>query len=289
MKKLCKLLPFVFSTVFFACGEESATSVGDESSSSYVELSAISSSSNNERVPQSGQTDEGLSSSSSNQEVLLSSSSISAETESSSAALSSNYDPVTGILTDERDGRIYKTAKVGKQIWMAQNLWLDNPNIVDGCTDNYYDYQIENDSILEKHGRHYGWITAVQISCEYEEQYAFYGTNPAFKTPVQGICPSGWHIPTIAEWQELFNVAPLEQLLSKEYNRKLCKGTDNFGLNLTVPNDDEEYYTQYIVVDEASPTKAFSISITCDDPDELVEVVAERKYSIFTYLRCVKD
>ena len=30
--------------------------------------------------------------------------------------------PETGSFTDQRDGKIYKTVKIGDQVWMAENL-----------------------------------------------------------------------------------------------------------------------------------------------------------------------
>jgi uncharacterized protein (TIGR02145 family) len=51
------------------------------------------------------------------------------------------------------------------------------------------------------------------------------------KGTVQGICPDGWHIPSIAEWSSL-NAYPASQLRSTKYwLSPLGPGTDNYGFD----------------------------------------------------------
>ena len=79
-------------------------------------------------------------------------------------------------LKDTRDGKQYKTMKVGEKVLMAENLNYDLEGAV--CFRNSEDF-------CGKYGRLYTYETAMAGS---EEEYT------------QGICPKGWHIPAAEEW-----------------------------------------------------------------------------------------
>lgn len=116
-----------------------------------------------------------------------------------------------GSLTDNRDGRTYKTIRIlakkefgdedtEELVVMAENLnYVDNSQNMEG---NNWCYN--NDSInCLKGGRYYTWTAAMNIDPKWQVTNAPEGT---IKTPHQGICPNGWHIPTVEEWEMLWNV-----------------------------------------------------------------------------------
>ncbi|MBO6076389.1 MAG: fibrobacter succinogenes major paralogous domain-containing protein [Fibrobacter sp.] len=106
-----------------------------------------------------------------------------------------------GTLTDERDGQTYKTVTIGSQTWMAENLNYQTANSY--CYDNI----VYNSTT---YGRLYTWAAAMDSvgiwskngkGCGYGKTY---GKTCSPTYPVRGVCPEGWHLPTIAEFETLF-------------------------------------------------------------------------------------
>jgi len=113
----------------------------------------------------------------------------------------------TGTFTDARDGNQYNWVKIGDQIWMAENLaYLPSVNMVaDGSEDAagsyYYVYGYNGTNVADAkatanyttYGVLYNWTAAM-------DGEASSTTNPS---GIQGVCPTGWHLPSDAEWTEL--------------------------------------------------------------------------------------
>ena len=108
--------------------------------------------------------------------------------------------PGAATLTD-RDGNTYNTVQIGAQCWMKENLrttkYADGTSIPQGSSSTYsvaYWYY-PNDVASNKpiYGLLYNWTAVMRSS---SSSYA----NPS---GVQGICPTGWHVPSDAEWTQL--------------------------------------------------------------------------------------
>ena len=102
-----------------------------------------------------------------------------------------------GVMTDSRDGKKYKTVKIGSQIWMAENLAYETP----------YSWDI----VSEKTGRHYGRAYPWQVALK--------------------ACPEGWHLPSGKEFLNLLEF--LGGRDNSETGKKLLPRTFFGRLNVT--------------------------------------------------------
>ena len=112
---------------------------------------------------------------------------------------------VKGTFKDERDGKTYKTVKIGDQTWMAENLNYKS--------ENSFCYK-DNDEYCEQYGRLYA--------------------PAAVKN--DNICPDGWRLPTIVEWNTLY----------KNVGNNLYIGvTDPYEFNISLGGyrDKDRYYS----------------------------------------------
>ncbi|MBO7412629.1 MAG: fibrobacter succinogenes major paralogous domain-containing protein [Fibrobacter sp.] len=116
-----------------------------------------------------------------------------------------------GTLTDDRDGQTYKTVKIGEQWWMAENLnYRYIQQTYNGGEGDSSSYCYDNDPAnCEKYGRLYLWSAAMDSAGIISDNTANgcgYGEICNLdNVKVRGVCPEGWHLPDITEWNALFN------------------------------------------------------------------------------------
>lgn len=96
------------------------------------------------------------------------------------------------------DGNVYKTVKIGKQVWMAENLKTTRYN--DGTEipnlESSSDWVIEDGT--EGHNGAYCWFENEIINKDtYGALYNWYTVQTG------KLCPTGWHVPSDLEWTTL--------------------------------------------------------------------------------------
>jgi len=87
----------------------------------------------------------------------------------------------TGTFTDERDGTVYRTVSMGSVTVMAESLRFACPE-----SRSFNDNQA-NDA---RYGRLYTWPILMAGSSQ---------------EGAAGVCPKGWHVPSMGEWILVFN------------------------------------------------------------------------------------
>jgi uncharacterized protein (TIGR02145 family) len=94
-------------------------------------------------------------------------------------------------LTDIRDGKVYNTVQIGTQCWVAKNLaYL--PSVVSpfiGSETEPYYYV-------------YDYVGTVVAEAKAAANYQTYGVLYNWTSSLTA-CPTGWHLPTNAEWTTL--------------------------------------------------------------------------------------
>ncbi len=106
------------------------------------------------------------------------------------------YDISFDHYTDKRDGQLYETTLIDRQIWMAENL-----NYYTSSGSRYY--KDDSLSYADPYGRLYDWETA------------------------SNVCPDGWKLPGDEEWMGLefvLGMDPVELYMSG------ARGTDEGGM-----------------------------------------------------------
>jgi uncharacterized protein (TIGR02145 family) len=98
-----------------------------------------------------------------------------------------------GSMTDQQ-GNVYRTIVIGTQEWMAENLKTTiyrNGDAIDNVTDY-------NQWVNLTTGAWCFYGNDSQYDCPYGKLYNWYAVADS-----RNLCPTGWHVPTDAEWSVL--------------------------------------------------------------------------------------
>ncbi|MDO4947493.1 MAG: fibrobacter succinogenes major paralogous domain-containing protein [Fibrobacter sp.] len=287
----------------------SGGSAGVEGSSSSVTSSSSVESSSSVFSSSSEKSSSSVASSSS----AKSSSSVASSSSMKAAWAYLNPDIDYGEFTDERDGQVYKTIKIcdkdnnNCQTWMAENLNYDpDPEKVSSMGSYAWSGCYGNESAnCTKYGRLYTWEVAMNdASCAYGNS-----CNPSGS--VQGVCPSGWHLPSHREFETLINyIDPTfgynhtdyasssiagKYLKSKSGWKSSGDGTDAYGFS-ALPGGVRNYLGRFFNDDydavrfwssgEGNDKNAFGLGLNHEDEDADLHMISKRSaWSV----RCLQD
>jgi uncharacterized protein (TIGR02145 family) len=114
-----------------------------------------------------------------------------------------------GSFKDSRDGKVYKTVKIGDQVWMAENLNTDrfrNGDIIPEAKSN----EDWRDAVQNMKPAWCYYNNDIANGAKYGKLYNWYAVNDS-----RGLAPTGWHIPTDSEWINI------EKKLSADAGKKM--------------------------------------------------------------------
>lgn len=207
---------------------------------------------------------------------------------------------VYGTLYDERDGKTYKTVKIGTQEWMAENLnyeisRISKTSIWSTC------YEKSADSCA-KYGRYYTWTAAIDSISLYDSLSLQCGCGKICSTienyKIQGVCPDNWHLPSLKEWQTLLSfvgASKAGKMLKSIY--ELWGGEDTFGFSVlpsgrvtnTSPDGvdvgDEAYFWSTKDSDYYGVKSLFFYS----ERENVQTVTSSKDAVVALTVRCIKD
>ena len=223
-----------------------------------------------------------------------------------------NSDPTTdtvGTLTDI-DGNTYKTVVIGTQTWMAENLksttYADGTPLTSGNSlesnfinpyDKYYFNYPVDDDYQAIYGLHYTHLRENVIL------YNWDAASRANESGIdrQGICPNGWHLPSMNEWNQLFDFVGKDSaaifLKNNDQNFWQCDNhqqlTDEFEFKV-LPTGGRagienfyifDVYAHFWSTTETSQGMVWTALFTCSD-----EVIWDSKAKPNAFpVRCIKD
>ena len=188
-----------------------------------------------------------------------------------------NPDIDYGTMTDNRDGKTYKTVTIGSQTWMAENL----------AYETLYSFE-------------YDWpIDDMKMGLFYDWDYAVYGGLNK-----RDICPNGWHLPSKSEWSQLIDYVGGREfafnLKSKnywDYESGVTRGVDRYGFS-AVPagyrEDGQNYIQQgyslaaFWTSDGYDGGETYAYACMMSSGSDKITMPTELIYS-YLNVRCVKD
>ena len=115
--------------------------------------------------------------------------------------------PCTVENVTDADGNVYATVRIGRQCWTRENLrttqYNDSLVIVNVAT--LQDVDLYSDTIAYSYYPNSNAEMMDVYGLLYNYRAASVDSERSFGEPsgIQGICPTGWHVPSVGEWEQL--------------------------------------------------------------------------------------
>ena len=145
---------------------------------------------------------------------------VKTQTKTSAKPATNTSSKINGTVTDI-DGNVYKTVKIGNQIWMAENLKTSRYNNGTAIP-NVMDY---NEWKNLKTGAYCYYDNFYSNNEIYGKLYNWYAVNTG------KLAPEGWHVPSDKEWKELVDYLGGENIAGTGSKMKVINywNTPNYG------------------------------------------------------------
>ena len=126
-------------------------------------------------------------------------------------------------VVEDFEGNIYRTVTIGNQVWMAENLratkYADGTNIVTGLNDTEWNTTTNGALAIYPYSEVDGLNSDEDVVNAYGILYNWFAASNE-----KGICPTGWKVPSVADWDEL-----LTFLIDDGYSNNSYATTDGAG------------------------------------------------------------
>ena len=211
-----------------------------------------------------------------------------------------------GTVTDSRDQKIYKTVKIGNQVWLAENLnysdSLKSPSLKgkSWCYNNL----LANCNVA---GRLYTWAAAIDSVKLYDNGNGILcgrGKMCDLPSAVQGVCPNDWRLPTKNDWKTLVGTLGDEDRAGIILKSRIGwvdngNGSDSIGFSIMPAGIYEQRFSKagwnayYWTADESKSSmenggNAYSVDISYDYAKIFIGVATGSKSWAYS-VRCLKD
>jgi len=206
------------------------------------------------------------------------------------------------------DGNSYPVVQIGNQCWMQENLktthYADGEALINGIDSlvgwlpnelpGWYFAFNRDISSVDTYGYLYTWTTAMKGS------KAANGGSIL----IQGICPDGWHMPSVEDWRELIDYAGGIEIAANKLKdsgtlfwNDNAANTDNASGFTALPGGCRIFDGSYLDIrlrsyfwtaTETIPNHAYHIYL--NNYDSRAFILGEQDSKRFGYsVRCVKD